>query len=262
MACPAPSRPPRLAGRGESGARAFVSMLAAGRCERQNIPVERYGDPVPEDELRLTANIRVIDGEGRAKASFYAGDAIGQLMTDRQGNIWVGYFDESSYWRPNPDGTRSYDFMIGLARWSRDGGPPWMVADDTPGVGWCDCYALNVGRELVHACPYTDFPLVELDTNSVRTVTPNPVTRCTGLAVSDSELAFLDQHRADGGFRWEIRRARREGGAVVETGREHLVLPGGRQPNAWARGKVGRDGTLWLYEDGDPRHWYRYEIGA
>ncbi|MCO5998511.1 hypothetical protein [Actinoallomurus rhizosphaericola] len=235
-------------------------VLAAARCERQGIPYERYGEPIPEHELRLTANIRVIDGEGQTRASFYAGDGIEQLMTDPQGNIWASYFDESSYWTPNPDGTRSYQFMVGLVRWDCDGGPSWMVADDTPGVDWCDCYALNVGRELVHACPYTKFPLVELDANSVRAVTPNPVTRCAGLAVSGSELAFLDQDRADGGFRWEIRRARREGGVVIETDREKLMLPGGRQPKGWARGKIGRDGSLWLHEDDHPRQWYRYEI--
>lgn len=235
-------------------------VLAAARCERAGIPYERYGEPIPEHELHLTANIRVIDGSGRTRAAFYAGDGIEQLMTDRQGNIWASYFDESNYWTPNPDGTRSYQFSIGLVRWDYDGRSPWMVAYDTPGVDWACCYALNVGRGLVHACPYTNFPLVELDENGVRAITANPVTSCTGLAVSGSELAFLDQRREGGGFRWEIRRARREGEAVIETDREHLMLSGGRQPKAWARGKIGRDGALWLHEDGDPRHWYRYEI--
>ncbi|MFG1750227.1 hypothetical protein [Streptosporangium sandarakinum] len=147
--------------------------------------------------------------------------------TDAQGNVWTSYFDESSYWFPNPDGTRSYGFMIGLARWNNDGGPPWMAPSHTPGVVWCDCHALNVGRDVVHACPYTDFPLIEIDADGVRSITPNPVTRCSGLAVSGAELAFLDQHRVNGGFRWEIRRARRQGGAVTETEREHLLLPDG-----------------------------------
>ncbi|MFJ2030017.1 hypothetical protein [Streptosporangium sp. NPDC087985] len=201
-----------------------------------------------------------IDGGGQTRSAFYAGDGIKQLMTDAQGNIWTSYFDESNYWSTNPDGTRSYGFMIGLARWDNDGGPPWMAPSHTPGVVWCDCYALNVGRDLVHACPYTDFPLIEIDADGVRSVTPNPVTRCSGLAVSGSELTFLDQHRASGGFRWEIRRARRQGRAVTETEREHLLLPDDRHPTGWARGKIGRDGTLWLHEDGDPRRWYRYEV--
>lgn len=62
-----------------------------------------------------------------------------------------------------------------------------------------------------------------------------------------------------GGFRWEICRARKEKSAVIETGREHL-LPDGREPSGWARGKIGRDAILWLREDGDRRRWYRYEL--
>lgn len=181
-------------------------------------------------------------------------------MTDPDGNIWTSYFDESSYWSPNPDGTRSYGFMIGLARWGSNGGEPWMVSSDTPEVAWCDCYALNVGQEQVRACPYPDFPLVELDPNGVAAVAANTVTRCSGLAVSGSELAFFDQRRAGGGFHWEIRRARREGEVVLEKGRELLVLPDGQRPSGWARGKVGRDGMLWLQVNGDRRRWYRHEI--
>ncbi|MFG1860804.1 hypothetical protein [Microbispora bryophytorum] len=237
-------------------------VLAAARCEPVGIHVERYQEPTSEGELRLTDNVQVIDGGGQTRSAFYAGDGIKQLLTDAQGNIWTSYFDESNYWSINPDGTRSYTFMIGLVRWDSDGGPPWMAPSHTPGVVWCDCYALNVGRDVVHACPYTDFPLIEIDADGVRSVTPNPVTRCSGLAVSGSELAFLDQHRAGGGFRWEIRRARRQGGAVTETERGHLLLPDDRHPTGWARGKIGRDGMLWVHEDGDPRRWYRYEVDA
>lgn len=235
-------------------------VLAAARCEPVGIDIERYREPVSEDELHLTDNVRVINGNGQTRSAFYVGDGIEQLMADAQGNIWISYFDESNYWFPNPDGTRSYGFEIGLARWDSDGGPPWMAPSHTPHVVWCHCYALNVGRDMVHACPYTDFPLIEIDADGVRSVTPNLVTGCSGLAVSGAELAFLDQHRAGPGFRWEIRRARRQDGAVIELDREHLLLPDGRHPTGWARGKIGRDGALWLHEDGDPRHWYRYEV--
>ncbi|MEU0566704.1 hypothetical protein ABZ297_15100 [Nonomuraea sp. NPDC005983] len=237
-------------------------VLAAARCEPVGIEIERYQEPVPEDELHLTHNVRVIDGGGQIQSAFYAGDGIEQLMTDARGAIWISYFDESNYWFPNPDGTRSYGFAIGLARWGSDGGQPWMAPFHTPDVFWCDCYALNVGRDVVHACPYTDFPLIEIDSHGVRSITPNPITRCHGLAISGAEIAFLDQHRAGGGFRWEIRRGRRQSGAVTESDRLNLLLPHDRHPTGWARGKIGRDETLWLHEDGDPRHWYRYEMNS
>ena len=51
-----------------------------------------------------------------------------------------------------------------------------------------------------------------------------------------------------------------EGSAIVEVAREHLLLPDGREPSGWARGKIGRDETLWLREDDDRRRWYRYEL--
>ena len=92
--------------------------------------------------------------------------------------------------------------------------------------------------------------------------TRDTVTRCSRLAVSGSEFVFLDQRRVGGGFHWEIRRARREGEVVLEQGREYLVLPDGRRPSGWARGKVSRDAMLWLQVDGDRRRWYRYEIDA
>ncbi|MEV4835919.1 hypothetical protein AB0K05_15440 [Nonomuraea sp. NPDC049486] len=237
-------------------------VLAAARCARVDIDVERYQEPIPEDELHLTKNVRVIDEGGQTQSAFYAGDGIEQLMTDAQGAIWISYFDESNYWFPNPDGTRSYGFAIGLARWGSDGGQPWMAPLHTPDVFWCDCYSLNVGRDVVYACPYPDFHLIEIDSQGVRSISPNPITRCHGLAVSGAEIAFLNQHRADGGFRWGIRRAHRQNGAVTESDRLNLLLPHDRHPTGWARGRIGRDGTLWLHEDGDPRHWYRYEMNS
>jgi hypothetical protein len=235
-------------------------VLASARCEPPGVPPDRYGEPIPEEELHLTANIQVFDADGMMTAAFYAGDAIYQLMTDRQGNIWTSYSDESSYWFPSRDGTRSYGFIIGLACWDQDGALLWMPGGEGLNIVWMDCYALNVGRELVHASPYTDFPLVELDVNGIRSVTPNPITRCTGLAIDGNELAFLDKLRLDGHIQWQIRRGRREDGKVVETSRENLLLPDGRVPTTWARGRIGRDGRLWLHEENDPRHWYRYDL--
>ncbi|NEW42122.1 hypothetical protein GV794_15850 [Nocardia cyriacigeorgica] len=234
-------------------------VIAAARCHPVDIDYERWLDSIPEEEFRLPANLRIFDADGKALAAFYIGDAIEQLMSDPYGRIWTGYFDESSYWAPNPDGTRSHVSMPGLARWDSSG-TPWFAPPHTPGVVWMDCYAMNVGRDSVYACPYTDFPLVEIDSSDTAVVTPNPVTRCGGLAVSGPDLAFLDQRRDGEGYRWEIRRASRGNGTITETTREPLLLPGGRQPNGWARGKIGRDETLWMREDGDERRWYRYEL--
>ncbi|GAA4610166.1 hypothetical protein BJY16_007703 [Actinoplanes octamycinicus] len=235
-------------------------VLSAARCAPTRVPFERRGEPVPEDELHLTENVRVFDSRGQVRTSFYAGDGIEQLVTDPHGTIWISYFDESNYWYPRADGTRSYGFMNGLARWDRTGGDPWMVPFDTPEVSWCDCYAMNVGRDRVHACPYPDFVMVELGPAEVRSITPNPITRCSGLAVAGAEFALFDQDRVDDGYRWSIRRGRRDGDEIVEVGREQLLLPDGRHPSGWGRGKIGRDEKLYLHENGNPRRWYRYDL--
>lgn len=232
-------------------------VLGARRIPGANRP-GRQQHSVPA----LTRNVVAFDGDGTRTGAFYAGDGIAQMLTDPDGRIWISYFDEATYRFAKPDGTWAESFMIGLARWDDPGGDPWFAYNDTGrAVDWCDCYAMNVGRELVHACPYTEFPVVEIDANGVRSITPNSITGCSGLAVSGSALAFLDQHRHNDTPVWMIRKARRADGAVIETGQDILTLPDGRSPGAWARGKVGRDAMLFLHEEGDPRRWYRYEIG-
>ncbi|MFI9504560.1 hypothetical protein [Nocardia sp. NPDC052566] len=214
-------------------------------------------------EIPLPHNVVAFGDDGDRVGSFYAGDGILQLLTDAGGRIWISYFDEASYGFAKPDGTLGVSYMPGLARWDGIGSDPWFAYSDTGNqVGWCDCYAVNVGRTLVYACPYVDFPLVEIDASGVRSITPNPITRCTGLAVSNSRFDFFDHYRQNDAPVWSIRKGLREGGVVTETGREILTLPGSRSPTGWARGKIGRDGTLWLHEDGNPRQWYRYEIDS
>ncbi|GAA4974831.1 hypothetical protein GCM10023334_100860 [Nonomuraea thailandensis] len=47
-------------------------VLAAARCARVDIDVERYQEPIPEDELHLTKSVRVIDEGGHTLSAFYA----------------------------------------------------------------------------------------------------------------------------------------------------------------------------------------------
>ncbi|MFI9504987.1 hypothetical protein [Nocardia sp. NPDC052566] len=220
-------------------------------------------DLIPANEDDLTRNVRVFDCAGDPVGAFYAGDGINQLLTDPDGRIWISYIDEATYRLPNPDGTWSSSEMPGLARWDAPDSDPWFAFNDTgSAVFWCDCYALNVGQSLVRACPYVDFPVVEIDARGARSITPNPVTRCRGLAVSGSTFAFLDQDRRGNAVTWEIRYAHRQDATIAETGGEALLLPGGRPPTSWAQGRIGRDANLWLYEDGNPRQWYRFEIDS
>ncbi|MFE6410733.1 hypothetical protein ACFVOR_27845 [Streptomyces sp. NPDC057837] len=90
--------------------------------------------------------VQVFDALGRETSSFSVGDAVEHLLVDEAGHIWVGHFDE------NPAGIR---------RWSPTGHLYW-TSDGARIPGLFDCYALNVSGTTASACPYTDFPLVEI----------------------------------------------------------------------------------------------------
>ncbi|MEU8897299.1 hypothetical protein [Nocardia sp. NPDC048505] len=225
-------------------------ILGAGRIER-----------VPPSASTLPHNIVAFESAGDLLGSFYAGDAIEQLLTDPDGRIWISYFDESTFAFPGPDGTWSNGYMIGLARWDTIDSSPWFAFTDTGSqVDWCDCYAVNVGRKLTFACPYTKFPVVEMDSERVRSIVQNSITSCSGLTVSATTFGFFDQRRRKQQMSWAIRKGHRQDEVITETAREELLLPNGRRSQVWARGRIGRDSTLWLYEDGNPRQWYRYEL--
>ncbi|MGW3541723.1 hypothetical protein ACWDNI_14440 [Nocardia niigatensis] len=185
------------------------------------------------------------------------------MITNPAGRIWISYFDEAGFWAPDANGTRSLQLPVGPARWDTWDAAPWPAARHTSGVFSPDCYALNVGRARVRACPYPDFPLVELESRGFRSTTATSVEYCHGVAVSGDDFAFFHPHAGrNDPTGWEIVRARREGGAIVEIGREELLLPDGRRPGGWPIGKVGRDSGLWLWKLGSPREWYRYDLGG
>ncbi|MGV9341287.1 hypothetical protein [Streptomyces sp. NPDC003688] len=178
----------------------------------------------PEDANQ----VQIFDALGRETSSFSVGDAIEHLLVDESGQIWVGHFDE------NPDGIR---------RWSATGQLTW-TSDGARIPGLFDCYALNVSGTAAWACPYTDFPLVEIRPN--RTDRPvrvwaNRVRGANAVAVHGERVAFY------GGYRKE--RDRLAHGELTETSVEPrevglLTLPNGRVPGR--RRVVGRGSRIYV----------------
>ncbi|MQY10246.1 hypothetical protein SRB5_03530 [Streptomyces sp. RB5] len=125
--------------------------------------------------------VQIFDPLGRETSTFSVGDAIEHLLVDEAGHIWVGHFDE------NP---------IGIRRWSATGELAWTsYCARIPGL--FDCYALNVSGTVAWACPYTDFPLVEIRpdrTDKPVRVWSNRVRGAEAVAVHGERVAFYGGH--------------------------------------------------------------------
>ncbi|MGW0252052.1 hypothetical protein ACWDYH_36045 [Nocardia goodfellowii] len=86
-------------------------------CMLSHHQFKAVAERVESTSSTLPRNIVAFDSTGHQLGSFYAGDAIAQLLTDSDGRIWISYFDEATFAFPEPDGTWATGFMIGLARW-------------------------------------------------------------------------------------------------------------------------------------------------
>ena len=156
------------------------------------------------------SQVQVFDALGRETWSFTVGDAIEHLLADPSGALWVGHFDE------NPAGIRRWS-ATGELRWSSGG---------VPGAGWImDCYALNVSDSVAWACPYSDFPLLEIRPDRPVRVRANTVRGATAVAVHEGRVAFF------GGYGDEedrIAYGELTDTAVEPTGAALLTRPDGR----------------------------------
>ncbi|MER6495693.1 hypothetical protein ACFUEN_37300 [Streptomyces griseorubiginosus] len=172
--------------------------------------------------------VQVFDTFGRETLSFSVGDAIEHLLVDEASRIWVGHFDE------NP---------VGIRCWSATGQLTW-TSHDAGIPGLFDCYALNVSGTTAWACPYTDFPLVEIRpdrTHRPVRVWANHVRGAQAVAVHGEQVAFY------GGYGEEQDRLAH--GKIVETSVEPsdaglLTLSDGSAPGR--RRVVGRGSRIYV----------------
>ncbi|WP_282798206.1 hypothetical protein [Streptomyces sp. CC224B] len=169
--------------------------------------------------------VQVFDALGRETSSFSVGDAIEHLLVDETGHIWVGHFDE------NP---------VGIRRWSATGRLAW-ASDDAAIPGLFDCYALNVSGTVAWACPYTDFPLVEIRPDRPVRVWSNRIRGAHAVAVHGDRVAFY------GGYGEEQDRlghAELTETSVEPTDTGQLTLPDGSAPGR--RRAVGRGSRIYV----------------
>ncbi|MFD9213495.1 hypothetical protein ACFVY9_10375 [Streptomyces sp. NPDC059544] len=186
--------------------------------------------------------VQVFDALGRASWTFDVGDAVEHLLVGADGDLWVGHFDE------NPAGIR---------RWSASGELLWESGDTVPGAGWImDCYALNVGRHAVWACPYTEFPVLEIREGEPVRVRSNSVRGARALAVAGERIVFFGGYGHDAD-RLVVCGTTGSGVEPVESAR--VVRPDGGPLGR--RHVVSRDARVYVLEE-PYTEWYVLDAGG
>ncbi|WP_053642526.1 MULTISPECIES: hypothetical protein [unclassified Streptomyces] len=183
-----------------------------------------------------TGQVQIFNTLGREYGAFSVGDAIEHLLVDEVGDLWAGHFDE------NP---------LGIRRWSAAGELLWASEDD-PGAGWImDCYALNVSGTAVWACPYVDFPLLEIRPGQDVRSRTGIVGGADSLAVHGERVAFLDHGRIVYG---EMT------GSSVE--RRHVALLTRPEGGPVGRRRVAARGSRVYVGYGPLTEWGVFDLGA
>ncbi|MER6036837.1 hypothetical protein ABT133_23465 [Streptomyces sp. NPDC001835] len=178
--------------------------------------------------LKDANQVQVFDALGRETSSFSIGDAIEHLLVDEAGHVWVGHFDE------NP---------VGIRRWDATGRLAW-TSDGARIPGLFDCYALNVSGTAAWACPYTDFPLVEIRPDRPDkpvTVRANRVRGADAVAVHGNRVAFYGGY---GKERNRLAHGELTDTCVAPTDVGLLALPDG--PASGRRRVVSRGSRIYI----------------
>lgn len=139
-------------------------------------------------------NALLLAADGSIERTGTVGDGVEHLVVDAEGGIWTGYFDEGifgnfgwGYPGPEPLGAP------GIVKWSPQFEPVWRyqaVAD----YWLADCYALNVAAGQVWACPYVDFPVIDIREESTRIWPTEGVSGPRGLVVADDVVGIIGDY--------------------------------------------------------------------
>jgi hypothetical protein len=143
-------------------------------------------------------NALLVGSDGTIKRTGTLGDGIEHMLVDDNGEIWIGYFDEGivgnlGWGSPGPEPLGS----PGLVRWSLQFEKIWeyQAVDDY----WLDdCYALNVGPDRTWACPYANFPIMQIDTERTAVHRTTGVSGPRGLIVAGETVALIGDYKYEG----------------------------------------------------------------
>lgn len=148
-------------------------------------------------------NAVVIGPDGSTLQTGVLGDGIEEVRTTTSGRIIVGYYDEGVFgnfgWG-GPDGPAPIG-ASGIVEFDPDLRRVWAYpVDDEAAPSIFDCYALNVIGDTIWACPYTDFPVLQIEGDRITVWRNDLAAGAHHLLVHDATVAFVGGYDYDGDF--------------------------------------------------------------
>ncbi|TDK61752.1 hypothetical protein E2K98_12750 [Bacillus salipaludis] len=202
-----------------------------------------FAQPLEENWLLVSArtdeeegylrNATLFDVQGNILKTFTFDDAIQDVQTTKNSEIWVSYFDEnmdSGLRCFDKDGLQTFDYIDFVIQTGRK----------IPFID--DCYALNVTSESANIYYYSDFPLVKINKSGYEIFRKIPIKGSHAFAILNDVVLF--SHGYDGSavvYLYSLRDKKRKTLHTVNQNGEELKYD-------YA---VGRGSKLFLIKDKD-----------
>jgi hypothetical protein len=159
----------------------------------QPLPIDNWLVVRSRAQNELDTNAHIYDSSGEKVRSFHAGDAIQDVQTTEDGQIWISYFDEAAAGGVGIGGK-------GLASFDEKGDLVFGFDElfdkhDLPQID--DCYAMNVSSpNETWICYYMDFPLVKIvDRQLDRVWKDFPIGGASAFAVSKNRVLLAGLYK-------------------------------------------------------------------
>jgi hypothetical protein len=239
---------------------------------------------IADPRCRLSEeNARLLGPDGVTLRRFCLGDGISHLQCDGGNRFWVGYFDEGVFGvgsappigaaglnRFDSDGRIEWQYdapiihvptgnatrAAGERHWYIFGRPPTSrnVQSTVQSRLWIyDCYALNVASDAVWCCPYSDFPILRIDSDEMVQAWQNATRGAHALAAKGDYVLLV------GGYNEHASR-----GVLLNLGNEdtkvvrelQILFPDGTELGRNAT-VIGRDDVIHCLKDD---FWFRLNL--
>ena len=204
----------------------------------------------------LQKNARHVSADGDTLNEATLGDGINHMLTDANGNVWVGFFDEGVYGDVGWEG-EGHEFSPiggpGLLRFDDSLTLSWSYSGESSGYYIDDCYALNVTDSEAITCFYSDFVIAKVGREPTK-YWKNEVAGASALLVSDRLCALVGGYAGDG---TRLAIGHFESNRFVVDREERLDTRALDKPaeQAWV---VGRGPELHLFQG---LEWSRWTLG-